>query len=337
MKTKTFLQMMKNGQGRLLLQTLKLIPQFYRISWLAAAARHGLLRSLNDGPKSFDELAREMALKPEHRYALESWLQIGVRLREISVGAGGYRLGGFLAKTLGNVEMDAYVAFFEEMVILHHKLILETPEKLKRGELWPINDQNGDIVARSSRVLEPVGFEAVDAVVNASVQQRLLEIGAGSGTYIRYAVENHPTLTALGLDLQSDVVKTANANLEKWGIAHRAHVEHCDIRDYKSNEKYDIVTLHNNIYYFPVNQWLDVLRHVASFVSEGGKLLVTTACRGGSIGTQLMDLFCASTEGCGRLPDVTELRSRLLEAGFTYVYKKSLVPGEDYYMFIATK
>jgi cyclopropane fatty-acyl-phospholipid synthase-like methyltransferase len=152
-----------------------------------------------------------------------------------------------------------------------------------------------------------------------------------------YAVENHPTLTALGLEMQSDVVKMANANLKKWGVDHRAHVEHCDVRHYNSNEKYEIVTLHNNIYYFPVNQWLDVLRQVASLVNENGKLLVTTLCRGRSLTAQLIDLFCAATEGCGRLPDAAALNSLLLQAGFTSVYKKSLAPGEDFYMFVATK
>jgi hypothetical protein len=34
---------------------------------------------------------------------------------------------------------------------LHYKLIMDTPEKLRKGELWALEDQDGEIIALSSR------------------------------------------------------------------------------------------------------------------------------------------------------------------------------------------
>ena len=49
-----------------------------------------------------------------------------------------------------------------------------------------------------------------------------------------------------------------------------------------------------------------------------------------------LDLWSASTEGCGRLPYVEELRQQLSQAGFTSVRARKLMPGESYYAFSGT-
>jgi hypothetical protein len=83
---------------------------------------------------------------------------------------------------------------FEELAVLHYKFIMQTPEKIQRGVYWPFSEWDGELIARSSRTLEPFVYEAVDVVLQPEVPQRLLEVGAGSGVYMRYAVENNPQL-----------------------------------------------------------------------------------------------------------------------------------------------
>ena len=337
MRFKTFTQFLKGGKLLTMIRGMRLVPSYYRVIWLASGARHGLLESLAEGPKSLDTLATEMTTDPAHRDALESWLELGLRLKEIDHGPNGYRLRGFLAKKLGLDEMEAFAAIFEEIAELHHKFIFDTPARLREGRLWSIEDQDGELVARSSRITEPMGFEAVDDVIDSSVPQRLLEVGAGSGIYIRYAAEQNPALTAVGLELQADVAEMANRNLDTWGLKDRAHVELCDVRHYETDAEFDLVTLQNNIYYFPVNERVELLKLLGSFLKPGGKLLVTTGCRGGSPTMQVLDIWSASTEGCGRLPAPNELESQLREAGFASVRKRNLMPGDSYYAFVATR
>jgi 4-hydroxy-2,2'-bipyrrole-5-carbaldehyde O-methyltransferase len=47
------------------------------------------------------------------------------------------------------------LAMAEEVVGLHHKLITTINPKLRASELFTLSDQSGELIARSSRVLEP--------------------------------------------------------------------------------------------------------------------------------------------------------------------------------------
>jgi protein-L-isoaspartate O-methyltransferase len=284
-----------------------------------------------------DALAAEMAPDPKDRDALEAWLGLGVRLRQIDHKAEGYRLAGFLAKRLSRVEMDPYAALIEEVARLHGTLILDTPARLRQGKRWSLADQDGELVARSSRTLEPLGFEAMDYVLDRSKPQRLLEVGSGSGAYLRYATSRNPALTALGLELQAEVAEMANRNLEAWGVSDRARVEFCDVREREPEASFDIATLLNNIYYFEVSERVALFRRLRGFLKPGGKLLLITGCRGGSPIMQTLDLWSAATEGCGRLPTPEELESQLREAGFASVSTREPVPGESFCAVVATR
>ena len=194
---------------------------------------------------------------------------------------------------------------------------------------------SGEVVARSSRTLEPVVSGAVDEFVPARGALRLLEIGCGSGTYIRRACGCNPQLTALGLELQPVVAEHAKRNLAEWGLSQRVTVEAGDVRARKPRPEFDLVTLHNNIYYFPVPTRVELFRHVRGFLKPGGALLLTTSCRGGGPLVEALNLWGAVTENCGRLPDPDELVGQLREAGFAEAKAERLILGESFFGFTA--
>jgi SAM-dependent methyltransferase len=78
-----------------------------------------------------------------------------------------------------------------------------------------------------------------------------------------------------------------------------------DVRTRAPHADFDLATLHNNIYYFPVVERVAVLRHVQAFLKPGGRLLVTTVCRGPGVAVDILNLWGAMTSGCGRLPAPT--------------------------------
>src|SRR5690606_26583269 len=127
------------------------------------------------------------------REALEAWLQVGIRLRLLALKADGYCLRG-LAKRLAMLRNDAALALVQEVADLHHKLILETPSKLRAGTLWQLDDQDGALTTRSSRALEPFLTSAMDRAFTKQGPVRLLEIGCGSAHYIRHAAQRNPSL-----------------------------------------------------------------------------------------------------------------------------------------------
>jgi 4-hydroxy-2,2'-bipyrrole-5-carbaldehyde O-methyltransferase len=100
--------------------------------------------------------------------------------------------------------------------------------------------------------MEAFQMEAIDRFFPASGVASLLEIGCGSGVYIKYAANRNPSLVTLGLELQANVADVARRNISEWGLQERVRIEVGDIRLKAPDESFSIVTLYNNIYYFPV-------------------------------------------------------------------------------------
>jgi hypothetical protein len=133
------------------------------------------------------------------------------------------------------------------------------------------------------------------------------------------------------------VAESARKNLRAWGLESRATVETGDVRQRGAQPTFDLATLHNNIYYFPLGERVSLLRHVRCFLRPGGRLLITTGCQGGSPAMEVLNLWAASTAGCGPLPAADELVAQMKEAGFTETRAKRLVPGDSFFAFLGLK
>lgn len=334
MSIKPVLKLIMNNQLQALTGSNALLKPFYQLNYLAAAKECGLFDLLLAAPKSFDQLAEVYCKDDKAREALEAWLGLGVRLGYLRLDTSGYALKG-LAKKLVLPQNDAALALLQEAAGLHSKLISQTPGRLRNGELWKLEDQDGEIIARSSRIMEAFQTEAIDRFFPASGAASLLEIGCGSGIYIKYATNRNPSLTALGLELQPNVADVARRNISAWGLEGRVRIEAGDIRLKAPDERFSIVTLYNNIYYFPVESRVPLLRHIRQFVKPGGFLLLITCCQGGSLGVEVLNLWGAATLTGGRLPSKKELVSQLHDAGFQDVQTIRLIPGEELFAFKA--
>lgn len=154
---------------------------------------------------------------------------------------------------------------------------------------------------------------------------------------MRYAASRDPQLTALGIELQPQVAAFARENLREWGMEGRATVESGDIRERTPAAEFDAVMLNNNIYYFPVEKRVELMRHLMGFLKPGGRLLVTTVCLARNVFSGLLDIWGAGCEGCGRLPARDELTAQMREAGFSDARVKPLVPFGPGYAFIARR
>jgi 4-hydroxy-2,2'-bipyrrole-5-carbaldehyde O-methyltransferase len=336
MSIKPVLKLIMNHQLLALTGSNALLKPFYQLNYLVAAKVCGLFELLLDAPKNFEQLAKVYCKDDDDkaREALEAWLGLGVRLGCLRLDTAGYALKG-LAKKLVLPQNDAALALLQEAAGLHANLISQTVTKLRNGELWNLNDQDGEIIARSSRIMEAFQTEAIDRFFPASGVARLLEIGCGSGYYIKYAANRNPSLSALGLELQPKVADVARRNISEWGLDGRVRIEVGDIRLKAPDERFNIVTLYNNIYYFPVDSRVSLLQHISHFILPGGFLLLITCCQGGSLGVEILNLWGAATLTGGRLPSKRELISQLHHAGFQDVQTIRLAPGESLFAFKA--
>ena len=174
MSLKPFFRLLRDGRLTALLSVGANLKSFYRLTYLAAAGETGLLNRLATGPATLDSLAEFWAAGNQGREALEAWLQMGVRLRLLTRGPRGYALRG-LASALARPDNDPALAMVQEVAGLHHKLISATIPKLRSGELWSLADQDGELIARSSRVLEAFQAEVIRDTFPERGALRLLE------------------------------------------------------------------------------------------------------------------------------------------------------------------
>ena len=334
MKIRTFLSLIRDGQFSLMLRLKKSSEEFYRVCFIMAGLKGGIYDRLRQAPVSFEKLNAEFGSNQDPK-KLEAWLELGVRLGELKCGTDGYTLGSRLSKKLATPLYDAQRAFLEEFVLLHHTLLTESPNRIKQDRMFAWADTDGELIARSSRVLEPFIRETMDQVVPGTGECSLLEVGCGSGIYIRHACQRNPRLKAVGLEIQPEVGAFARKNIHDWQLDDRVTIEIGNILDYQTSQKFDLVTLHNNIYYFPEDKQVDLARHLKTFLKPGGRLVVTTGCRDGGVAMKVINLWAVMTEGAGTLPKPEELQAKLSQAGFQNIRMKNLMPGDRFYQFIA--
>jgi SAM-dependent methyltransferase len=340
MKFKTLIGLIASGQFNLLLRLNNLFRQSYRSSFTVAALSEGIYRLLLDKPASLEQLYQYLNGSPAGEDGsmekLKTWLDVGVSLGELKLTPDGYALRSRLSRQLAQPPNDGIAAMYEEVCTLHHDLITQTPARLREKRSFVMADTDGELIARSSRILEPYILEIVDSVVPEKGAINLLEVGCGSGVYIRRACLRNPELQAVGLDMQPLVADLARKNLQAWGLAKRIRVDTGDIRSYTSPERFDLVTLHNNIYYFPILERLDLLRRLANFLNPGGKIIVTSACNGYQ-STMMLNLWAEMTEGFGALPGADALSEMISQAGFSSLRKIELLPGGGFFAFVGSK
>jgi 4-hydroxy-2,2'-bipyrrole-5-carbaldehyde O-methyltransferase len=340
MKLSTAASLLRGGSLFLLLRCKSLFTPFYRLLFLASIADMPLMEQLSRGPVSLEDLETQFSGNPSLREAAETWLGLGVYLGLLKKNGKGYSLRGFLAKKLAAPGNDAVRALLRESAILHYQYIMGTPERLERGVLWDpaeVHARCGDIIARSSRSLEPFLVELIDRVFPTSGDVSLLEIGCGHAGYIIHAAAKNRGLTALGLELDRQVADMARGNIEAAGLRDRVEIRVEDVRRFHADGAFDVATLYNNIYYFPVEERVGLLAHLRGLLRPGGRLLLATGCLGGGIEFELVNLIHAATRGWGRIPGRNEMVRQLQEAGFERVSSRSLVPGDTYCAFIGRR
>jgi SAM-dependent methyltransferase len=335
MKLSTLVKLMTSRHASAIFRLLKTISEFYRASFISAALSRGVYDNFTDGKASFEHLCSKLAVS--NCEGLRAWLELGVSLGELKRTGDEYQIKGKLSRALLDFQNDAYRALLQEIIDYHYVYVVDTPTILRKQEWFPFDETPAELVARSSRVSEPFILEAVDAVVPSHGKYQLLEVGCGSGIYIQRACIRNPDIRAVGLELQVKVVALARKNMEEWGLTDRASIEHADVRNYSSGQKFDLVTLHQNIYYFSVQERGNLFRRLKEYLKPGGQVLITSACQGGGPGIQGLNIWVSNTHGYSPLPEPDQLCQQLKVAGFEDVKAWRLVPFESIWAFRAAR
>lgn len=337
MRISTLIALVRTGWLPTLLPLIRMTRTVYRATFLGSASNSGILRELRPAPLTAPALAAALGIDRSGEDGLRSFLDMGVETGDLERRGHRYGLASRLARGLTEPGNDPVAGFLEDLTLLSAPLVAAAPRRLAEGRPFTLADSDAGIVARASRLSEPYIADALSRVIPDDGEFSLLDVGPGTGAHMRTAAALNPRLSALGIELQEAATAIARRNLAEWGLAGRVAIEKGDIRERTGDGSADLVTLHQNIYYFADDERSGLLAHLATFFGPGGRLLITSFARGGGIATTGLDLWGAVTDGAVRLPVPGDLAEELRQAGYVDVEVIPLVTGGMFHAYVATR
>jgi len=312
-----YLKWIVTGQAAVFFRLSRNIAGCYTTCFLSRAGRTGVLAALAPAPLALRELRDTLKLPPEQEPGLEAFLHLGMTLGEIGLRDDRYHLKGRLARALSKGNFDPFLALAEEAAGLHVPYINAALKEGDASSLVELTAIHSEIIARSSKVIEPILRDVVERLIPRSGPFELLEIGSGSGVYLFHALALNPALSATGVERVVTIARDLEGRISGAGLASRAKILASDVRSLEYRDRFDCITLFNNIYYFPEAEHRDLLAGLCKWLKPGGRLAVATLCRDGKYPIDaVMHMWSAMTPGASRLVEAGEFRGLMEAAGF---------------------
>lgn len=334
MNLRATVEFLTAGSTRLLLRANPQIQSIYRLSFLAAAEQARILDGLRGSGLTVQQVCTAMG-EGTDRAVAQAWLDFGESVGQVRLTNGVYHLRGNLAKALSDETTGTALAALAEAALYHHQAVVSAPGIAVGETRLSLGDQDGRIIARSTRILEPLVRAVVREVVTPGRSQQLLEVGAGSGTYARYAAELNPRMTGLCIDMQEDVVVQLRRNVEDWGLTCRLAVRCSDLRTLQEQPRFDLVTLHNNIYYAAPHEQAQLVERCRDLLAPGGRLVMTSTVQSSSPVSAALNLWFLCSDFGSALPTEQLMTSLCQDAGFASVRVRHPLPGFPFAAVVA--
>jgi 4-hydroxy-2,2'-bipyrrole-5-carbaldehyde O-methyltransferase len=303
---------------------------FVRSIFLSSAIRSGVLDLLRQA-RSFDEVAAHLDAVRTDR--LQSWLDVGCALGELAQRRGRYGLRGRRARAIGAGDV-LLRAHYRSMLDYQLGPYAELLTLLTDGPSDGRSDLSdyADDIAQVSLAATPFISAYLTSVLSERRADRVLDVGCGTAIYSKIAAGVDPLLHVDGIDLAAEVIAAAQTELRASGLDDRIRLHVGDVREWKppSAQRYDLILLLNNIYYFPPEERVSLYRQLRDLLNDGGELIVATLTATGSIAATHLNFMLVSQSGDAGLPRAGELESDLAEAGLRIVDTAHIVPTEPF-------
>ena len=302
---------------------IKDLDAWVRLEFLGVMAQTGLAASLGT-PRTLDDLIEETGATD--RGLLEALLALGTSLREVGFRHGRYRARGRRLRAISGSSPDLR-GVVEELIVYDNPIYTALASHLGGAPPAPYDAECGAVIAAASRIAEPVLGPVVRAVARQQKPGRVLDIGCGSGIYLRHVLDSAPHSVGVGIDLDADVIDEASRLLDPFCAQKRCELRQGDVEVLASELRaFDLVTLLNNIYYWPPDRRAEVLGVIRGTVAPGGVLVVASATTEGQPYNRHLDLMLRVTASSHRLPTRAEIVVDLTAAGYDEVEIAEPVP-----------
>lgn len=231
-------------------------------------------------------------------------------------------------------------ALIQANVTYYNSVYRNAADRMKGGELGDDLGKIGDLVARVSKIQEPLIKDFIQYTVKNKDSMNILEIGCGSGILMKNAFEANKNTIGVGIDIDSEVVKQAKNNIEKWGLSDRFIIVHGDVRvaDVMGKGPFDLITMYNVLYYFEIAKRHDLIKNLKLKLSSEGKIAVITTVHGHGKDpfAANLDLANCSLKGVTPVPELNSIETLFRECGFDTIETTRIMPGSAFYSILAS-
>lgn len=309
---------------------------FIRMHFIYAAYDVGLLQALST-PHNRDDLIKALNVKRIELF--DALLEVGLASKELALHNGLFRIRGKRSKAVMGSNGDMLSAMIQANVTYYSDAYRNAADRIRGCELGDDLEKIGDLVARFSKITEPIIKNFISGIVRGKSALRIFDIGCGSGALLKSAFDANPLASGVGLDIDEAVVRQARDNISSWALSDRFEILRGDIR-HVSGEiagPFDLITLYNLLYYFNVSERLGLLQTLRDMLCPQGMLAVAMGFRskGKDIGMANLNLANSSLKGITPLPGLDEVKTLLKQSGFGKMEVHRFMPGSTFYGIIA--
>ncbi len=192
----------------------------------------GLFEALIKSPVGVDPetLASQLKLHPSY---VRGWCETACALELLDYDpATGYRMAPFMAELLGQPESPYYMGALPEMHFVLARDYARYPDLFLSGKVFPYQSHDEiffTAVAKSSHSLPRLFLEAILPKLPALAARlnqgiRILDVGCGAGHAMVEFAERYPNVACVGVDVESNSVRMAEALIHSKGLDKRVQV-----------------------------------------------------------------------------------------------------------------
>ncbi len=305
---------------------------FLRLHFLYVALETGLLRALQTGATREALIDKLDVKRPE---LLDAMLDMGLALKELSLRKTLFILRGRRSKVLATLHGDALAAVVQANVTYYNAAYRHLADRMRGAPLGDDLDEIGEIVARFSKIGEPILNSFIKSLVPPSDPFRILDVGCGSGFVLKTVGQANAKASGIGIDTDDKVAAQARDNIDKWRLQDRFTILTGDIRSQADAQQggFDLITAFNLIYYIPFDEHPEFFGLMRSLLSPNGRFALVNnfQSKGIDVGAANLNIVNCSLNRLTALPKLEDIKTQLAACGFDRLQATRFMPRSEFY------
>lgn len=339
MRATTLLSIARVGSGRARRHVISAGDGARQLAAMQAGLSSGILDALAQDPATSEHLAQRLGLT--RRGLLDGLLAVLAADGLIRAAKSGWRLTRL---AVGLVDDDEARALCEAFDGYHSGLYRDLPAQLHGGPDRSDVVDRVEVIARSSRIFEPLIIDELTKVTSQVAPYLVLDVGCGSGSTLAHMLASAWWARAIGVDASSEAIALAARRLVEAGSAHRADLFTGDAADLIGGDQpvtpadsVDLALAIDVLCYLTTEQMRSSLAGLVRVLRPGGMFFVVTTELDDSATARHLDLLLRAQQTPLGLFPRTELVAELERVGLRVDRVRRLTPGEPLVALHAVK